>query len=254
MDSANTEIIPDTKFWLEDPISLSQNAEILPTGAQSINERYNAMTKLLLILLVIAYLSDVKPEHIGMLFIVGLLIIIFMHERESGNSDSVENFHNLGVFVPECGRDAAMVNTINAKYELTPLIRYNSDNASKRSYNNARFEVIPEYVPAPYSEAWRNESVDLDPYTMTPDPYTVNSDVLEGDLPMSQKNYITRSSVDLLPGIDSSKGLQSIRADVESAFMRDSTMHRDTIIGEHIDRFMRERGNCGDVRSGKQTF
>ena len=134
------------------------------------------------------------------------------------------------------------------------MLQFNHHNDSKRSYTNAKYEVTPLDVAQPYREIWRNEPGDCGEFTMIPDPYTV-SPIESEDILRGQCHYITRSSVDHLPESFTSGGLVSARPAVESAFMRDTLEFRNSIMGEHIDRFQRERQhNCTDIKVGRKTF
>lgn len=261
------------RFWLDSPSELVSSLQLDPCKVDSTDEYYNVLTRLFLVVLVVLFVLDYHRDKLVYVAIFGLVAIAFMQRRslmmntssatqQSASSTTegtpIEEFGpHRGVFDCAVGQYSANP-AINAKYELTPQLYFEPDNASKRSYANAKFEVIPQYVPTPYSDVWRNEASDVNPYTMTPDPYTVSPSgpMVDEDTPESQANYITRSSIDVLPGVcPESGGLMSVRDSVESAWARDSLEFRNNLIGEHVDRFMRERQHgCADFRPGRQTW
>ena len=239
------------KFWLDDPNILWNSFNFIPTMDMSNAERLNSVTRLLIIVTLILYASGYQNYYVVLL--LGIVLIIAL--RTTCQRENRENFgpHRGGRPCRGCGFDSNQ-SYINAKYEVTPLLQFNHDNASKRSYTNAKYEVTPLDVPAPYREVWRNEPEYCGEFTMIPNPYTI-SPVGEQDLPRGQCHYITRSYVDHLPISQSQTGLVSARPAVESAWMRDSQEFRNSIMGEHIDRFARERQhNCTDLKIGRKTF
>lgn len=244
-----------TKFWLDDPKALFESANFIPTENNT-NAYYNSLTRLLLVVLIFMYLAKYTGREIGFAALIGIILIVVLHQSAINSTETFSP--HLGIRDPcgNCGLDSTN-SAINARYELTPLLQFNSDNASKRSYMNAKYEVHPEYVPSPYSEAWRIDSSDITPYTMVPDSYTIDSESVKEELPQSQTNYITRSSIDNVAGIEHDGGLVSVKSGVESAFQRDSAFYRDTIMGEYADYFNSKR-NYGQVGNGfpagKQTF
>lgn len=237
------------KFWVNDPNVLWQNFNILPTDQMSQAEKLNALTRLTVIVTLGLYASGYEMYYVALL--LGILLIVVLRY----NTPKRENFnaHRGGRPCRGCQFDSNM-SYINSKYEVTPMIQFNHDNASKRSYTNAKYEVTPLDVPAPYREIWRSEPEYCGEFTMIPNPYTI-SPVDNVEIPRGQCHYITRSSIDHLPVSQTQTGLVSARPAVESAFMRDSLQFRNSIMGEHVDRFMRERQhNCTDIKVGRKTF
>lgn len=236
------------KFWLNDPNVLWQNFKIIPTADMSNAERLNAITRLLVLITIILYAAGYEMYYVVLL--LGILLIVVLRST----CPKTENFgpHRGGRPCRGCAFDSSLSH-INSKFEITPELQFNHDNASKRSYTNAKYEVTPLYVPAPYSEIWRNEPEYCGEFTMIPNPYTISPDSTE--IPRGQCHYITRSYVDHLPISQTQTGLVSARPAVESAWMRDSQEFRNSIMGEHVDRFMRERQhNCTDIKVGRKTW
>jgi len=248
------------KFWIFDPVELTRSINVVPSmaeGETSGDEFYNVLTRLLILGVVVMYAADWHREYIWHVLAGGIVLIFALYAMRPKRSE--EGFSaRLGMRDPceNCGLDSSNA-AINSTYELTPFLQFNADNASKRSYMNAKYEVVPQYVPSPYSEPWRLDSSDITPYTNVPDSYTITEGSEQEELPQSQTNYITRSSIDNVGGIDHEGGLVSVRNSVESAFQRDSSFHRDTMMGEFIDQIASKRGfpaaGSGFV-SGKQTF
>jgi len=237
------------RFWLDDPNVLFKNLNIIPTADMSNAERLNSLTRLLVLVTLGLYFYGYEQYYV--ILVLGILLIVVLRS----NCPKRENFggHKGGRPCRGCAFDSNQ-SYINSKYEVTPLLQFNHDNASKRSYTNAKYEVTPLYVPAPFSEVWRNEPEHCGEFTMIPNPYTI-SPVDDVELPRGQCHYITRSSIDHLPISQTQTGLVSARPAAESAFMRDSMEFRNSIMGEHVDRFMRERQhNCTDIKVGRQTF
>jgi len=236
------------KFWLSDPAVLIRDPTFVVTTSPV--QRLNVLTRWLLVGAAVLWAMGYK--HAFTILGFGILMIIFMSYRHQCETFSAHRGN-----VSPCGGCGYDSNTsmINAKYEVTPELQFNSDNASKRSYANAKYEVIPYHIAAPYREIWRNESNSTNPYSMIPDPYTVSPGATEQEEPKSQCHYISRSSIDNVAGVETNGGLVSIRPAVESAFMRDTLEFRNGIMGEHADRFMRERQHgCSDIRPGRKTF
>ena len=237
------------RFWLNDPNVLWQNFNIIPTTDMSNAERLNAITRLLILLTIGLYASGYEMYYVVLL--LGILLVVVLRSTCPRH----ENFspHRGGRPCRGCQFDSNQ-SYINSKYEITPMIQFNHDNASKRSYTNAKYEVTPLDVPAPYREIWRSEPEDCGEFTMIPNPYTI-SPVDDVEIPRGQCHYITRSYIDHLPISQTQTGLVSARPAVESAFMRDTLEFRNSIMGEHVDRFMRERQhNCTDIKVGRKTF
>lgn len=242
-----------TKFWTEDPIVLVKSINVIPNingeNPTSSGEFYNVLTRLLILIVIFMFLFNWNQEYIPHVLIIGVIGIILLYSMRN----KTETFsYRRGIKDPcnNCGPDSTKP-AINAKYELTPFLQFNADNASKRSYMNAKYEVTPEYVPSPFSEVWRLDSSDVTPYTIVPDLYTDSQE----ELPPSQINYITRSSIDNVPGVEHEKGLVSVRSSVESAFQRDTSEHRNAIMSEFVDQIASKRGYpCPGFVSGKQTF
>lgn len=236
------------KFWLDDPNVLWNSFNIIPTVDMSNAERLNSLTRLLILTTVILYASGYQLYYV--VLILGILLVVVLRRN-----CPKEGFtpHRGGRPCRGCAFDSNQ-SYINAKYEVTPLIQFNHDNASKRSYTNAKYEVTPLDVPAPYREIWRSEPEYCGEFTMIPNPYTI-SPVNDAEIPRGQCHYITRSYVDHLPISQTQTGLVSARPAVESAWMRDSSEFRNSIMGEHVDRFMRERQhNCTDIKVGRKTW
>lgn len=238
------------RFWSDDPNVIFKSCNIIPTADMTDAERLNALTRLLIIVSVGLYFYGYDEYYTVLL---GGMVLIILLRSKSRHQEAFTPHRGGRPACDNCGLDSNQSH-INAKYEVTPLLQFNHDNASKRSYTNAKYEVTPLDVPQPYREIWRNEPEFCGEYNMVPNPYTI-SPIGEIDTPTGQCHYITRSSIDHLPVSQTQTGLVSARPAVESAFMRDSLEFRNSIMGEHIDRFQRERQhNCTDIKVGRKTF
>lgn len=245
------------KFWVKDFNVLFKNIEIIPTEDMSSNQKLNAITRLLLITVIGMYVLG-YDQYITVL-ITGLIMILSTYYYGCGGM--IEGFAPKRGEIVTDGNGNCEVSPLarlNAKYEGTPFYEYNDDQASKRSYMNAKYEVTPLFVPSPFNELWRNEAEYCGEFTMIPDSYTMSSDEYQDNLPKSQVHYITRNAIDLLPSQNQFSGfssLQSAKYEAESDFMKSSTEFRENIMGEHMDRFMRERQhNCSDIKVGRKTY
>jgi hypothetical protein len=255
------------KFWLKDPKSLFCNMNLLPSGSNTISSNLNALTRLLLIITFVMYLCNY--DNYLTILILGLLLIIIMYmygPKENFIPDS-RYYNNItekqalqtGIrgFVPgydsrphvppnqACWFDQN-TDLLNAAYEITPPIQFSHDEAAKRSYMNAKYELDPLIPAEGFTQIWRNEPDMCGGFTMVPDPLTefpVEQPELRG-----QCNYIVRSKIDHLPISQGQNDLISTRPVVEAAYMQNTIDFRNSIMGEHIDRFTRERKhNCPDM-------
>ena len=146
----NVMNIHSEKFWLNDPkVLLSCN--IIPTLKMTKTERLNAFTRLVIVIAIIMYLLNY--DHYMTVLIIGLLLILLLRNTQTegfrprrGNHDPCHT----------CGFDSTLA-YINTKYETTPQNQFSHVNYGLRSYTNAKYKVIPPYVPAPYSEVWRRQ-------------------------------------------------------------------------------------------------
>lgn len=251
------------QFWLYDPLVLFKHFTLLPRGDMSKSEKFNAITRLLLLITIILFFIGCKEWYVVLIF--GLLVIIFLDAR--GGPKPIEEHFTNGY--PEsvrpntrpipynpcgtCGYDPN-IDTINRMYELTPAIQFNHDNEAKRSYMNAKYELDPLREAPGFTDIWRAEPGDCGEFNMIPDPETIfPEEGLDGDDHPGQCNYIVRSKIDHLPIVqDGSNGLIAVRAQAEQAFNDNTALFRNTIQGEHSDHFLRERKhNCSDVRLGR---
>jgi len=248
------------KFWVTDINALFKNVEIIPTVDMSSNRKLNAITRLLLIAVGIMYFLGY--DQFLTVLITGLIMILSTFYYGCGGLTSVkEGFSPKRGEIVSDGNGNCEVSPLarlNAKYEGTPFYEYNDDQASKRSYMNAKYEVTPLFVPSPFNELWRNEAEYCGEFTMIPDSYTMTEDEYQDNLPKSQTHYITRNAIDLLPSQNQFSGfssLESARYEAESDFMTASTQFRENIMGEHMDRFQRERQHgCSDIKVGRKTY
>jgi hypothetical protein len=259
----------DEKFWLQDPLVLLNLCNLIPTAVMSKNERLNALTRLLLLISGGLYWLDYKQYYLVLL--LGLIVIVVLHCQNNSSAehfrpevseqqalqDGIRQFDPSWDSRPHGPIDNACwfdINTdmLNATYEVTPKIQFNHDEAAKRSYMNAKYELTPLTDTDGFRQIWRNEPDNCGGYSMVPDPETQ----FPVDNPDSrgQCNYIVRSKIDHLPVSQGQNDLISTRPIAEQAFNDSVTQFRESIMAEHIDRFRRERQhNCPDMKLGSSS-
>ena len=243
-------------FWIYNPSKLFSSLSIIPSKDMNIGDRLNALTRLIILLTLIFYILGFEQWYT--IIIIGIIILFIIKMSSQANREKkIENFvPRRGRFDPcgNCGYDAN-TSYINAKYEITPQLQFNHDNAGKRSYANAKYEVIPLDVPNPYRAIWRNEGGACPSYSMIPDPYTISPLETMNEIPRGQCNYIQRSYIDVLPEAQGQNGLVATRPAVEASWTRDSMEFRNSMMGEYVDFFQRQRShNCVDIKPGRKTW
>ncbi len=250
------------KFWLNDPkvlfIGTGQGfPAIFPTKDMTVAERLNALTRLLIIIIIVLFFFDYNPLDLLVILFLGILLILAL---KSSYTD-VEHFgpHRGGHSACEgCGFDSTQPH-INFKYEITPQNQYTHLNTGLRSYANAKYNLIPPYVPAPYNEVWRREPKFCNEFNMNPDPYNIVSptslsyrDFVQ---PQPKCFFEDRMYRDILPSNQCGYGKVSAMPAIQSAFMRDSSEFRNNIMGQYIDTFAKQRQHgCAAFKPGRKTF
>lgn len=254
----NKNNLGDT-FWLNNPNVLLNKCEIIPTQKMSNSERLNALTRLLIITTIVLYMMNY--EQTQTIFILGILLIIILRNVQK------ENFTpRRGKFDPchSCKSDAHSA-YINTKYETTPIDQYTHDNEGSRNYTHAHYKVIPQYVPAPYRNVWRNEPKYHSEFSQIPEVYNIIPQVSgsEEAYKYISENYngpTNKQYFDDTEWIDNTPKpfnpqKQSVSPATQSAFMRDSMEFRNNIMGEYVDKFNRERNHhCTGFKPGRKTF
>ena len=255
-------MISNEPFWLYDPMVLLKNLKILPTADMTNSERLNALTRLLLIITTILYVFNYE-QWVTVLGLGLLLIIILFYNKpyehfgyhpevteSQALKQGVRTFDPVYDAKPHGPKNQPCwfnqnTSLLNAAYEVTPAIQFNHDDAAKRSYMNAKYELIPQQEADGFTQIWRNEPGMCGGYSMTPDPLTqFPVEELESH---GQCNYIVRSNVDHLPAFQS--GLVSARPMAEMNYNESMSNFRTGLIAEHVDRFRRERQhNCPDMK------
>lgn len=251
-----------TKFWLLDPGELFTSLDVIPNSSMNNAERLNALTRLLILITIGLYVLGY--ENYLTVLVMGLILIIVIYYNQP-----VENFvptiseqqaldQGIRSFDPvydaqphgpeneACWFDQG-VSFINAAYEVTPDLQFNHDDAAKRSYMNAKYELTPLTDTQGFKEIWRTDPSMCGGYSMVPDPHTVFP-VAEPEA-QGQCNYIVRSKIDHLPISQAQNGLVSARPMAEAAYNQSVMDYRTAIMNDHIDRFRRERQhNCADMK------
>jgi len=247
-------------FWINKPQVLFTNCNIIPTTDMTGAERLNALTRLLLIITIVMYFMGY--DQYFTVLALGIILIFILRGQQSKDRQH-ENFSpRRGNHDPchTCGQDSNMA-YINSKYETTPINQYSHVNYGLRSYTNAKYKVIPEYVPPAYSEVWRQESRFCNEFSQFPKTYDITPpssyNYITGGFsqPTNKCNFADRQWVTNTPGGVCPQGRVSAMPAVQSAFMRDSMEFRNNIMGEIVDQFERERQhNCVGFKPGRKTF
>ena len=245
------------KFWLNNPKILFSNFDIIPTQNMTNAERLNALTRLLIIITIVMYFMG-YDQYFTVLGLGIILIIILRSNQPKEHFRPRRGRHDP---CNTCGFDSNMA-YINSKYETTPINQFTHVNYGPRSYTTAKYKVIPEYVPAPYSEVWRNEPRFCNEFSQFPESYSIppvkqNYTFITDPInyPSNRCHFEDREWILNTPTGQCQPGKQSVMPAVQSAFMRDSTEFRNYIMGEYVDQFERQRQhNCVDFKPGRKTF
>jgi len=236
-------------FWLDKPEILLSKFEVIPRQTMTNSERLNALTRLLLIITGVMYLMEM--ENYKVVFVLGIILILVLRSTKCENFSPRRGNHDP---CHNCGMDSRL-SYINTKYETTPIDQYTHLNDGLRSYTHAHYNVIPQYVPAPYREVWRNEPRYCNEYVQHPKSYEINKPYRY--IPTARCNYQDTQWVDNTPVGSGCGGTrkQSVMPATQSAFLRDSMIYRNNIMGDYIDQIERTRQhNCADFKPGRKTF
>jgi hypothetical protein len=251
IDDIQAKDLSAEKFWLTDPLSLFKNIEIIPKKTMTQAQRLNALTRLLL--LIVLYLYWTENDNYITVLILGLLLIIVLR-----NQDEQEHFApHRGQFNPcrecgSCGYDSQRA-YINQKYEVTPENQYTHLNDGLRSYTHAKYRVIPVDTPAPMRETWRNEQRWCNEFSAYPESYTISPDMYD-NVPQPKCYFNDQMSVtvtgDTPCQIQRKPGLQSR----QSNFTMRTNEFRNSILGDYVDQYMRQRNHiCTNFKPGRKT-
>lgn len=251
------------KFWLNDPKVLFNSTIVLPTVDMTNAEKLNALTRLLIVITAGMYFLGYE-QYYTVLALGIILIVILRSNQPRENFEpritemqalnrgirSFDPYFDAQPHVRNPTTDACWydkdVSLINAAYEVTPSIQFNHDDAAKRSYMNAKYELTPLTEAEGFTQIWRNEPEMCGGYTMVPDPLT---SLPEEPDTQGQCHYIVRSIIDHLPVSQATNGLQCVRPMAEAAYNQSVLDFRTGIMNDHIDRFRRERQhNCADMK------
>lgn len=252
----------DNNFWLNDPTILFKNLEFIPNCEMNNSQRLNALTRLLIIIVISMWILD--SEYTIIALGTGMILIFMLRsnpptehfkpeisEKQALNS-GIRGYDPYWDSRPHGPRNKACyfnadTGLLNALYEVTPPIQFNHYDDSKRSYSNAKYELTPLTDTDGFKQIWRNDSSMCGGYSMIPNPLTEFP--VEEPYPQGQCNYIFRTKIDHAVENDGTHGgFQSLRAVAEQDWINSQTEFRNGIMNEHIDRFRRERQhNCADM-------
>lgn len=252
----------ENKFWLNDPSILLKKMEFIPNCEMNNAARLNALTRLLIVIVIILWLID--SDYTFITLGTGILLILMLRSQsptehfkpeiserkalESGirGYDPYWDSRPHGAPNKACyfNADAGL---LNALYEVTPAIQFNHYDDSKRSYSNAKYELTPLTQADGFTQIWRNEPSMCGGYSMIPNPLTQFP--VEEPEQQGQCNYIFRTKIDhAVQNNGTHGGFQSLRAIAEQDWVDSQLEYRNGIMNEHIDRFRRERQhNCADM-------
>jgi len=227
-------------FWLNDPNVLFKFI-FIPTHSMTDSEKLNALTRTLIVVCILLYFSGF--EYYSVVFIIGLIFILVL---KSGNRECFRpprgNCNN------ECLKETTLP-VLNTKYEAPDV--YYAPNYDESSFAHAHYKVIPQHVPPPYVETWRNKP-DFTNEFGHPQSYDMVSN--DGVFPIKKTFFDDETWVSNTP-INEDRPRVRIMPAVESAFMRDSLEFRNNIMGDYVDQIERTRQhNCIDFRPGRKTW
>lgn len=252
---------PLEKFWLNDPkilfITSGHFPTIIPTKEMTVVERLNTLTRLLIIIVIVLYFLDYNLSDLLIIFTLGIILILAL----KSSYKSVEHFgpHRGGHPACEgCGFDSTQPH-INFKYEISPQNQYTHLNDGIRSYANAKYKLIPPYVPAPFNEVWRREPKFCNEFNMNPDPYNIVSPSAttykKFQQPQPKCFFEDTMYRDVLPSSQCGYSRVSAMPAVQSAFIRDSSEFRNNIMGQYIDTFAKQRQHgCARIAPGRASW
>jgi len=132
-----------TQFWLENPNVLVQNLEIWPTNNMNSVQKYNAITRLILILTIIGYIST-QSSTLLLISVSTLVIIIYLN-----------NFQGLNKKQEKQDLSEGFVNT-----DLYDVIKPNLDESTKKNpFCNVMLdsESNKKIAPPSYNKEVENE-------------------------------------------------------------------------------------------------
>jgi hypothetical protein len=248
-------------FWASDPKILIKNLDIIPNQQMNNAERLNALTRLLIIITVIMYVTNY--EHAFTVFALGLILIILLRYNQQkehfgphrGNHDPCHT----------CGTNSTMA-YINTKYETSPENQFSHANYGLTSWMNSKYRVIPVDIPSPARQVWQNEPRYCNEYSQNPNGYNIIPLVQGNQVannyyantfvqPDRKTHFNDQEWVENTGNGFCAPGRQSAMPAIQSAFMRDSLEFRNNIMGEYVDQFERSRQhNCVGFKPGRPTW
>lgn len=78
------------EFWLDSPSQLFTNLSFIPTSNMTLDEKYNALTRLVIIVAIIMYLT--KQTHAITLLVVGIVAVIILRNSQVQSTNSKDSF------------------------------------------------------------------------------------------------------------------------------------------------------------------
>jgi len=235
--------------FFKDPCVLFQDFTILPDKCMSKNEKYNILIRLLLIVSLLLYAFNYDKWR-NILF-YGFLFILLAYVLSEQKTKKREHFS-----FPRENKDCLPcknrigqtpnIDSINQKYELKLPIQFNHDEAAKRSYANAKYELTPLRDTQGFRQIWRKEPEQCGYYSMPPrKKYSLDIHPPEQH---NQCNYISRVKIGLDAYGDGQQSLLATRALAEQSY-KDGMIAQRSVIDDYTDRFNRERKhNCIDMK------
>jgi len=248
-------------FWLDDPKILITKLDIIPNRKMTGNERLNAITRLIILITFIMFVIGYDKWYL--IFLLGILLVLILqnvyHKETEGFGP-----HRGRKACQGCGFDSTMP-YISTRYEETPSNTFSHVNYGLASYNRAKYNVVPMYVPSPASKVWQNEPHYCSEFTGYPDSYEIPpaSSLYDGQQQQQHFNipkrkcyweddiWFENSPTGQVPPANKVPAMPAI----QSAFMRHSSTFRNNIMGDYIDQIERTRQhNCVGFKPGRKTF
>lgn len=152
-------------FWLENPCILLSSLNINPFDmSNSKAENYNALTRIILILMVIFYIYLKKPQVIYT-GLISLLVVIVLYKLSSRDYYSEVDFGPNAVQEPEKKSEKELINENQPEYDYEntrrDLLNKNKLQATREGLQNTK--GVPDFV----TQFSKEESQRLNKYDRT---------------------------------------------------------------------------------------
>lgn len=174
----------DNKFWIENINCLFSSAQVVPLNNMSMNQQLNAITRLVLVIFVVALLFNFRYGLHFLVFSLVFLIIIWYIQRKRMNGSHKENFTMATARTSSVAPNAGL----NVNYVMGPksgTIEYYNAPRTKTMVGNAGNTNTSKIFtgPSPYINQTTNE-IKFAPYN--PSERAATRTVMDGGQPLQQ--------------------------------------------------------------------